>query len=303
MTQAYVSLAVPANGLTHHVLEWLPGHGRGHPAAASLPATVLLLHGYMDAAATWDLVAPGLAAEGLRVLAPDLRGFGDAPRAAPGGYYHFPDYVFDVADIVDGLVPPDTPLYVVGHSMGGTIATLYAGTVPARLKRLVLLEGAGPPDSAHDAAPDRMGRWVREVRMARARAERVMASREQALGRLAANHPRVPPEVLRTRLDALARELPDGRAVWKADTLHGTSAPTPFFAESWMAFARRVTCPVLFVSGGPLGWHPQDEDARVKAFATLERAEIADAGHMMHWTSPAELSRLLAGFCRERSPG
>jgi pimeloyl-ACP methyl ester carboxylesterase len=302
MTHAHASLAVPANGLTHHVLEW-PGNGRSQPASASLHATVLLLHGYMDAAATWDLVASQLAAEGLRVLAPDLRGFGDAPRAAPGGYYHFPNYVFDVADIVDGLVPADSPLFVVGHSMGGTIATLYAGTFPARLKRLALLEGAGPPNNTHDVGPDRMSRWVREVRMARARGERVMASREEALGRLAANHPRVPQEVLRTCLDALARPLPEGRMIWKADTLHGTGAPMPFFAESWMAFARRVTCPVLFVSGGPLGWHPSDEDARVKAFATLERAEIADAGHMMHWTRPTELARLLVDFCHERSPG
>src|ERR1700730_12676501 len=113
--RSHISLEVPANGMTHHVLEW---------TSHNAEATVLLLHGYMDAAATWDLVAPSLAAAGLRVLAPDLRGFGDAPRVPTGGYYHFPDYVFDVADLVDALVPPESPLLVVGHSMGGSIATL-----------------------------------------------------------------------------------------------------------------------------------------------------------------------------------
>jgi pimeloyl-ACP methyl ester carboxylesterase len=72
----------------------------------------------------------------------------------------------------------------------------------------------------------------------------------------------------------------------------------PFFAESWMAFASRVTCPVLFVSGGPWGWHPPDEEARLKSFSVLERAEIPDAGHMMHWTEPATLARLLARFLK-----
>jgi pimeloyl-ACP methyl ester carboxylesterase len=187
--------------------------------------------------------------------------------------------------------------------MGGTIATLYAGAFPERLSRLALLEGAGPPNNAHDVAPDRVGRWVRDVRAVRARGERTMASREEALGRLAANHPRVPEEVLRTRLGALARDLPDGRTTWKADPLHATSGPMPFFAESWAAFARRVTCPVLFVSGGPRGWHPPDEDARVKTFASLERAEILDAGHMMHWTRPAELSSLLMRFFGETRAG
>jgi pimeloyl-ACP methyl ester carboxylesterase len=284
-----VSLEVPANGMTHHVLEWAAHHSE---------ATVLLLHGYMDAAASWDLVGPTLAADGLRVLAPDLRGFGDAPRVPSGAYYHFPDYVFDIADLVDALVPPESPLLVVGHSMGGSIATLYAGAFPERPRRLAILEGTGPLNNTHEVAPDRMRRWVREVREARARGQRVLESRGDALSRLAANHSRVGEEVLRTRLDALARELPDGRLVWKADPLHGTVAPTPFFAESWMAFASRVTCPVLFVSGGPLGWHPPDEDARLRSFSRLERAEIAGAGHMMHWTQPAALARLLVRFLK-----
>jgi pimeloyl-ACP methyl ester carboxylesterase len=63
-----------------------------------------------------------------------------------------------------------------------------------------------------------------------------------------------------------------------------------------MAFAQRVTCPVLFVSGGPDGWHPPDEEARIACFAALERTEIVEAGHMMHWTRPAELGRKLIRF-------
>ncbi len=280
---------VLANGLEQHVLEW-PSRG---PAPGP---TVLLLHGYMDAAATWQPVAPALTAEGFRVLAPDLRGYGDGARVPAGGYYHFADYVFDVADLVDQLVPAGSPLIVVGHSMGGTIANMYAGTFPERVARLVLLEGAGPPDNPHEVAPDRMRKWVEDVRAVRARPARRMASREEALRRLVGDHPRVAEEVLRERLDALARELPDGGLAWKSDPLHGTRSPMPFFSAGWTAFARRIACPVLFVSGGPLGWHPEDEAVRVSAFATLQRAEIPDAGHMMHWTEPAKLTRLLLQF-------
>jgi pimeloyl-ACP methyl ester carboxylesterase len=281
------SLRVPANGLVHHVLEW---------QAPTADATVLLLHGLMDAAATWDFVATSLATRGLRVLAPDLRGFGDSPRAPSGSYYYFTDYVHDVADLVAALVPADSPLFLVGHSMGGSVATLYAGAFVERASRLAVIEGAGPPDNPHDVAPERMRYWIQEVRATRARPERSFPSIEDAFRRLAANHPRVPEAVLRTRLEALARTLPDGRVAWKADPLHNTRGPVPFFAESWMAFARRVTCPVLFVSGGPLGWHPTDEEERVRSFRTLERVEIEDAGHMMHWTHPARLSALLLKF-------
>ena len=275
---------VLANGLLHHVLEW---------TAAEPRATALLLHGFMDAAGTWDMVAPQLADAGLRVLAPDLRGFGDGARIPPGAYYHFPDYVADVAALVDALVPARSPLVVVGHSMGGTVATLYTGAMPERVAWLVLAEGAGPPDSSHAHSPERMRRWIEEVRSTHARGERSMPSREDALRRLVGNHPRVAREVLATRLDALARDLPDGRVAWKADPLHATRAPMPFFAESFNEFARRATCPVLFVSGGPLGWHPPDEDERVACFRVRERVEIPDAGHMMHWTRPDEMARLI----------
>jgi pimeloyl-ACP methyl ester carboxylesterase len=283
------SLKVLANGLEQHVLEW-PCDG---PVAGP---TVLLVHGYMDAAATWDLVAPALTAQGFRVLAPDVRGYGDGARVSSGGYYHFVDYVFDLADLVEQLVPAGSPLFLVGHSMGGTIANMFAGTFPERVTRLALLEGAGPPDNAHEVGPARMRRWIEDVRAIRARPPRRMATREDALRRLVGNHPRVAGDVLRRRLEALSCDVPGGGVAWKADPLHGTRSPLPFFAASWSAFARRVTCPVLFVSGGPLGWHPADEETRVSAFATLQRAEIRDAGHMMHWTEPAKLTRLLLQF-------
>ncbi len=285
------SLRVPARGLEHHVLEW-----DAAPSARLATPTVLLIHGFMDAAVTWDLVAPELADAGLRVLAPDLRGFGDGARVPPGGYYFFPDYVFDMADLVEQLVPAGSPLFVVGHSMGGSVATMFAGTYPERVARLAVLEGAGPPDNQFAVSPDRMRQWIDDVRVVARRAPRRMPSREDALRRLANNHPRVAEPILQTRLDALARPLPDGGFAWKADPLHTTRSPLPFYAETWKAFAHRVRGPVLFISGGPTGWHPDGEDDRVGAFAGVEKAEIADAGHMMHWTEPAKLTRLLIRF-------
>jgi pimeloyl-ACP methyl ester carboxylesterase len=298
------ALAVPGGGLTHNVLEWPASSVTRTPTVAT--GTALLLHGFMDAAATWDLVAPQLAEGGLRALAPDLRGFGDGARVAAGAYYYFPDYILDVAEIVDALVPAGSPLLVVGHSMGGTVATLYAGAFPSRVTHLVVAEGAGPPDSDHAHVPERMRKWIDDVRNVRARGERSMATREDALRRLAGNHPRVPQEVLRTRLDALLRELPGGGFAWKADPLHATRSPVPFFAATFKEFIRRVECPALFVSGGPLGWHPPDEDERIGCFRDVSRIEIVDAGHMMHWTHPEQLSRAILDFAQadsELAPG
>jgi pimeloyl-ACP methyl ester carboxylesterase len=291
--QAPTVLRVVVNGLEHRVLEWAPPE---QPPA--LPhATALLIHGFMDGGATWDLVAPTLAAAGFRVLAPDLRGYGETARVGAGGYYHFLDYVFDVADLVDDVIVP-SPLYLVGHSMGGTVATLYAGTFPERVTKLALLEGLGPPDNGWEVGPLRARAWIEGVRATRRKGgERAMASRDDALRRLKGNHPNVDDAVLADRLRHLTRDVEAGVA-WKHDPLHRTTSPMPFFAKLFTEFAKKITAPTLFVDGGPLGYHPPDEAERLAAIATVSRATLEGAGHMMHWTRPAPLAAALLAHWR-----
>ncbi|HEY2365133.1 MAG TPA: alpha/beta hydrolase [Polyangiaceae bacterium] len=271
------------NGLSLSVIEW------PHEAPR---ATCLVLHGFMDAAATFDFVLPELASSGLRVLAPDLRGFGESDRVSGGGYYHFPDYVADVDALVREHVVGD--LFVVGHSMGGTVATMYAGARPERVAKLAVLEGMGPPDSDHDMSPLRTKRWLDDLEKD---PKTVPMTEEDAMKRLVTSHPRVPRDVLASRLPLLASRDGD-RWTWRFDPLHRTTAPVPFFAKTYAAFAARVSCPVLYVSGGPLGWRVPDEAERLRAFPHPTHVDIDEAGHMMHWTKPHELARALTDFMR-----
>ncbi|HVH46636.1 MAG TPA: alpha/beta hydrolase, partial [Labilithrix sp.] len=176
---SFAELRVEANGLKHRVLEWTsPEAAHARPAPP-----VVLVHGFMDAAGTWDLVAPTLAEQGYRVLAPDMRGFGEGDRAPRGSYYHFADYVADLAELVTALSPHD-PVALVGHSMGGTITTLFAGAFPERVARLASLEGVGPPDNPWEVGPTRMRRWIEQLDAVRLRPERESLSREEAFRRL-----------------------------------------------------------------------------------------------------------------------
>lgn len=280
------------NGLDHHVLEWGDTRERR--------GTAVIVHGFQDAAATWDDVAVELARSGLRVLAPDMRGFGDGPRVPPGAYYYFPDYIADLAALIAAHADPKTlPLFLIGHSMGATVVAYFAGAFPERLTKLALIDGVGPPDSSPDAAPQRMRRWIEGTQEGRAE-DRQSMTREDALGRLKRFNPLASESVVARKLSQVSRaadEIDPGtdRVVWKGDPLHLTTSPMPFYAEAYKAFARRVTCPVLYVSGGKHGFHVPDEDERQACFARLSRVTL-EGGHGLHWSMPSELSAALVTF-------
>lgn len=270
-------------------------HGFRDETAPPSGLTLLLLHGYLDAGGTWDLVAPHLTRAGHTLYAPDLRGFGESEGVGAGGYYHFVDYVADVDALVRALVPPTERLGVIGHSMGGTVASLFAGSRPARVERLALLEGLGPPAMAPATSVDRVRSWLDNLEKSD-RSPRRLESMDDAVRRLSANHPRVDRETLASRARWLTKLDPDGKLVWAYDPLHRTTSPMPFQVEVFTAFLEKITCPTLVVGGGPRGYHPEDEPARITCIPRVVTRDLPEAGHMMHWTQPSELGSLLVNF-------
>ncbi len=286
-----------ANGLEQNVLEWSSGAAPASELDRPRP-TVLVVHGFQDAAATWDDVATVLAEDGgLRVLAPDMRGFGDGPRIPAGAYYYFPDYIADLVAIVRAHVATGSPLFVVGHSMGATITTYLAGAFPELVTKLALIDGVGPMDNPPDIAPIRMRGWIDTVDRVRALSDRTrFATVEEGASRLARYNPTIDEATLRRRASQLLRrDETDQTLTWKHDPLHITTSPIAFFSQSYKAFARQVTCPVLHVSGGLQGHHVIDEEERLACFSRMTRVTI-EGGHALHWTRPRELGDALVRF-------
>ncbi len=133
--------------------------------------------------------------------------------------------------------------------------------------------GWGRPTASTSTCPIAWGTGSTGVRRVRGKGERTMASLDEALDRLANNHPRVPRDVLRTRASALARQLSDGRVAWKADPLHATRSPVALLRGDVQGLrpARRVPRRSTFPVGRS-GWHPPDEEERLACFRTLSRA-------------------------------
>ncbi len=165
-------------GLPHHLTRW-PG---------SDPQPWLLLHGWMDAGATFQFLADALPAT-RSLVALDWRGFGES--AWPDDGYWFPDYYADL-DALLGQLSPDAPATLIGHSMGANVAMMYAGIRPERVRAVICIEGFGLPRTRPEQAAERYRTWLTQLGETPAFAR--FPSHEAFAQFLGKRNPRLPPE-------------------------------------------------------------------------------------------------------------
>lgn len=277
-------------GVTCHVTRW----------GAQAAPPVVLLHGWMDTGDTFQFLVDAMS-DRWSFVAPDWRGFG---RSAwePQGYW-FPNYLADLDELLESF-SPGAPAMLVGHSMGGNVASLYAGVRPERVSRLVNIEGLGLRRSAPEQAPERYRRWLEELRAVPGFSE--YASLEQLAESLCRRNPRLDA----ARADFIARAWAEptaaGSVVFRSDPRHKLVNPVLYRREEAEACWRRVTAPVLLLLGehseirGRLGSDVTDDRLR-ELFQGLRIETVAGAGHMLHHERPAEAARLIEEFLGEET--
>jgi pimeloyl-ACP methyl ester carboxylesterase len=280
---------VDVRGLSYHVRTW------GDADAPKL----ILLHGWMDVSASFQFLVDALSGDWC-ALAPDWRGFGLSETPQDG--YWFPDYVADLDALVRALAP-DGNVNVVGHSLGGNVAMLWAGTRAGKGARIVSLDAFGVPGDASDRAPDKLRNWLDALRDPPAFAP--YADLAAVADRLQKNNRRLSREKAEFLAPHWAEELPDGTARLRADARHKLPFPTTSRIDDQYAVWRRIPCPVLWIAAddshvprwlSPQG-DPREEIAR--RFAQLPHGTleyVRDASHMLHHDQPLAVARLVEAF-------
>ena len=279
-------------GLRLHLRE------RGAAAGATGPTTVLL-HGWLDHCGSFDGLAPLLAAEG-RVLALDLRGHGESGWVGAGGFYHAPEYVADLDGLLDAL-HLDGPIRLVGHSLGGAVALLYAAARPERVQHATLLDAL--PLTVHpEEVPARLTGYLDDLR--RPRARRLVASVEEAADRLQRFSALLPREAAL----ALARGnvAPDpaqgGALAWRWDPLLRGHSPLPFTEAALQALLPKIAAPVLLIRAEG-GFVPEEPEvrSRLAPLRDLQILSLAGVSHHLHLERPAEVGAAILHAWRGQS--
>ncbi|WOP16843.1 alpha/beta hydrolase [Ottowia sp. SB7-C50] len=285
----------------YHVRLW------GNPAAEPL----VLVHGWMDVAASYqfmvDALSPGFFDQRF-IIAPDWRGFGHSTGPACD-HYSFPDYMGDLEWLLDHYAP-GRAVDLVGHSMGGNIAMMYAGARPERIRRLVNLEGFGMPATRPAQAPARAAKWLDEIKSLHRGdiALKTYDSAEGVAARLMKTNQRLPQD----KADWLARQWAaprtqaDGSTRWEilGDAAHRIINAQLFRVDEQLALYAAITAPTLMVEASDdslAGWWGQrftraEFHERLKAVPDVRREVIADAGHMLHHDQPQALAGWVENF-------
>lgn len=256
---------------------------------------IVLLHGGRDASITFQFMVDALGG-GWRLIAPDWRGHGLSGRA-PQGYW-FQDYLADLDALLDRLAP-DRPVRIVGHSLGGNVACVYAGVRPERVSHLASLDGFGLPDRAAETAPEHLRRWLDALRAPEPTGRRY-ATLEDMARRLAAAHPRLGFGRALFLAEHLSVPAEGGRQ-WAYDPRHRLPFATLHRFAEWAACVRRITAPVLWVGSGQvfppaLASEPDGFAARLALLPQGSFVRIEGAGHNLHHDEPEKVAALVEAF-------
>ncbi|MGE8396406.1 MAG: alpha/beta fold hydrolase [Comamonas sp.] len=298
---------LPIRNMAYRVRTW----GQPQPGIAPL----VLVHGWMDVGASYQFVVDAFSEafyQGRHIIAPDWRGFGHSMPAAPCDHYTFSDYLGDLDALLDHYVPEGQAIDLVGHSMGGNVVMLYAGARPERIRRLINLEGFGLPATQPAQAPQRMGRWLDELKSLRAGAMDLKTYDSQAA--VAARLQKTNPRLSADKAHWLAGEwaAPDATGRWSilGDAAHKVVNPYLFQVDESLAHYAAITAPVLAIEASEesLGqwWKEQytlDEyHQRLQSVRNCRIAQIDDAGHMLHHDQPQQVAQLIEDFCAGSAP-
>ena len=261
--------------------------------AADAPMLVMV-HGIRDCAATFQFVVDHLQGD-WQVVAPDWLGHGHSARAQA---YWFHDFVADLSALVD-ILSPAAPLPIVGHSLGGNIAGIYAGLRPERVSHLISLDGFGP---LMDAVPVDARALMRAfLDLPGTRRSRTYPDLETMAARLRQANPRLTGERALFLAEQSSAPAPGGGRSWLYAPEIRQSLPSLRTMDEWQRIWAAISAPALWIESSdprpraPTS-HPAEMARRAAMMPAVERVRLVDTSHNLHHDAPEQVAALVSRF-------
>ena len=272
---------IEGDGVTLSVVD----EGAGQP--------VVLLHGFPDSSYVWREQIPALVAAGKRVVAPDLRGFGESDRPQEVEAYRMSHLVADVVAVLDALEIDRAD--VVGHDWGAGLAWVLAARVPERVHRLVVMSVGHPNAGRPPSVAQREKSWYMLLFQFEDTAEALLAQSDWKLAR----------EWLRGNgdVDRYLVDLARPGALTAALNWYRANVSPEREVGAPRAFPEvRAQTLGLWSSGDDYLLEEQMVGSAEHVTGGWSYTRIDGASHWLQLDAPERVNELLAAFLREERP-
>lgn len=261
---------------------------------------VLLLHGFPDSKELWGNQIPALVNAGFRVIAPDLRGYGNSPSPLEKEKYAMPILMSDVIGILDELNLDK--VHLVGHDWGASLSWQLVNYYEQRFNSLTVLSVGFPGNSAWSSLKQRQKSWYFYLFLQEGLAEKTFADNNWKFAKeVLADHKQLEDVLQRfQKSNALTTALN-----WYRGNLQNMlSQPNVDYKpsnEKPVIPQKKIKLPVLGI------WSNMDfalTEAQMKQSTeyttNFTYKKIEGAGHWMMLDKPAELNSLILNFLNEQ---
>ena len=256
--------------------------------------TVLALHGWMDNAMSFAPIAPYLVDDDTRLIAIEFAGHGRSDHRPINSGYHFSDHMRDVMFAVEALKLEQVD--IIGHSLGAIAISMLAGVYPQRFRRLVCIEGYGPPFvSDHHSLAEALAERLLQLDYTRNRATKIYPHFAQLVqARIQAG--KMKEESAALLMQRNIEEVANGGFRFISDRRLSLGQPLMMSEGQVMEFIERIEAPVLMIEGEQ-GFVPHwpHFKARYEKTPRLELVSMP-GGHHLHMDDPERVAQVIRAF-------
>lgn len=252
---------------------------------------VLALHGWLDNAASFDVLAPLL--KNIQLVAIDLPGHGLSEHKSPDANYYIWEYVRDVLSVLDTLGWQQC--HLLGHSLGASIAVLFAATFPERVNRMALIDGLAPLTIDENELPTHLAQAILKNEKSD-RKSIAYVSIDNAVNARLKNGLPLSEKAARVLVERALINTDEG-LVWRHDARVKLPSLFRMSEGQALAFLKKITAPVCLLLDEELNFADQ---ARQSAVSYLE-IHLCKGGHHLHMDGDVEqVAKILNAFFLDR---
>nr|WP_283161562.1 alpha/beta hydrolase [Xanthomonas nasturtii] len=254
---------------------------------------VLALHGWLDNAASFVPLSAHLHAQELDLVLLDLPGHGHSAWLPVGAKYTLSSAIHNLLQVADALGWDRFTL--LGHSLGGGVASLMAAAAPERIEALVVIEALGALAEPVESMAERLRDSVRSTRTLPQRPLRVFASMEAPVrARMMANQLTEPAARL---LVERGLRVVEGGYSWCTDPRLTLPTAIRMTEAQIDAVLASIVCPTQAIFATPAQPYFSDtlRDHRV-AMVPDARLALLPGTHHVHMETPQAVAAVINGF-------